>query len=207
MLSNSYKTIPKPSIHVYPPCWASAKSRSKFIVSKLYASHIHKLKTYLTSRPLSSYRQMHGMSSPPIGSHIPQSTNVIFDLPPQLVLYLHVRQVCRKCCYRLVVHISDSSAWEDVMFGEDPWRVLLANAIECLKGFLQGGKYGAFMRIVVEDWWDSLLWGCCRRNCFRVRRPMSAMRLILIARTWSPQTYHLDCLCLSASGVWESAPG
>lgn len=88
--------------------------------AKLYASHIHKLKTYLTSRPLSSYRQMHGMSSPPIGSHIPQSTNVIFDLPPQLVLYLHVRQVCRKCCYRLVVHISDSSAWEDVMFGEDP---------------------------------------------------------------------------------------
>lgn len=29
--------------------------------------------------------------------------------------------------------------------------MLLANAIECLKGFLQGGKYGAFMRIVVED--------------------------------------------------------
>jgi hypothetical protein len=41
---------------------------------------------------LSSHRQPHRMSSPPITAHIPQSLNIRPHLPPQIILYRQLRQ-------------------------------------------------------------------------------------------------------------------
>jgi hypothetical protein len=45
--------------------------------------------TYLAPCPLSPDWQPHRMSPPPITPHIPQSRNIIPQLPPQLILYFH----------------------------------------------------------------------------------------------------------------------
>jgi hypothetical protein len=47
--------------------------------------------TYLTPSPLSSNRQTHRVSPPPITSHIPQSLNIIPHLAPQIRLDRHRR--------------------------------------------------------------------------------------------------------------------
>lgn len=83
------------------------------------------------------------MSPSSIGSHIPQSTDVILDLPPQFILYRHTGQVCSESSDRLVVHVTYTRSWEDMMLREYARRVLCADSIESLEGFLIGGQFTA----------------------------------------------------------------
>lgn len=70
----------------YPPL----KPQNKDSSQPLNPIHLRS-STRLRPRPLPSDRQPHRMSPPPIRPHIPQSSNVLPQLSPQIVFYLHVR--------------------------------------------------------------------------------------------------------------------
>lgn len=49
----------------------------------------------LRPRPLSPNWQPHRMSPSPMRPHIPQSSDILPQFPPEVILYFHARKLCR----------------------------------------------------------------------------------------------------------------
>lgn len=80
------------------------------------------------------------MSPSSMCTHIPQPLDILLQLPPQVVLNGHVRELRRQVEHLLVRQATNFRCRVDVEFGHYSLSVLLANAIERLESALKFGE-------------------------------------------------------------------
>lgn len=94
--------------------------------------------THLRPGPLPPNRQPHRMPPPAIAPHIPQSSNIIPNLPPQIILDLHTRQFGGQVEDFGRGERGEARGGVDVEFGHNAGGVDGADAEKGLQGFLGG---------------------------------------------------------------------
>lgn len=80
------------------------------------------------------------MSPSPMRTHIPQPFDVLLQLPPQVVLNGHVRELRGQVEHLLIRQAANFRCRVNVEFGHYSLSVLLANAIERLESALKLGE-------------------------------------------------------------------
>ena len=118
-LFHRYFTCPRPHQCNSYPSILSLSTRQVLLRSKSIDSIQLSRRLNLTSGPLSSDRQTHGVSPTPITAHILQSQDILCDPPPRISLYRHVCEFRCKSRLGLGVEIAHSCTRVNRKFGED----------------------------------------------------------------------------------------
>ena len=100
--------------------------------------------SYLRPRVLPSRRLSSKMSLSPVRAHIKQAVNVRDDGPPQIVLDLHLGQLCREVQHLLVCQVAHGGGGVDIEAGHYALRNRGADAVE-------GFQSALWKRVSTED--------------------------------------------------------
>lgn len=95
------------------------------------------LMSYLCPRPLPPYWKPHGVPSPPICTHILQSSYVVLHFSSQVVLNLHVRKFGGQVQDGRILQRADLRPGMDVKSRHDALRHFRTDAIEGFEGALR----------------------------------------------------------------------